>query len=218
MTLKRSEFQNQPPEKEHHYAEREDAPCVAGAKSIREALGGSLHVLGVLNESYDLLKGAFAGRSDHTTFQNAPEIDCPRESRIADRFGNWNCFSSEVGFVAGTFTLDHLHVCWNLLPGRHENDHSGNKLLHGKLTLNTSCEHSGSLGSAMEKGIDRLFSASHGKVLHGPRGGKKEEKECSLPPCTDQRSSEGHREHQKMHIKLTLANPLPCIACCIPTA
>ena len=120
----RGESQHEPPDEEHHGADAEDGPGVAGAKPVGEPLGGGLEVLGVLDQADDLLEGTLAGRPQDLSLQHTPEIDRAREGRVSGMLRYGNSLPGHVRLVAGTLSAEHLKVGRDLLSRRHENPHS----------------------------------------------------------------------------------------------
>ncbi len=210
---------NTPPEEKHERRQPQHGVGVAGAETVGEPLRGGLEMLGLADEAEDFFEGAFLDGADHQRLDRPPQVQGPRQHRIAHALFHRHRFAGEVGFIGGGPAADHLGIHREQRAGLDQDALAGPQLLDGCFHLPTGrVQDDRRLRRGAEQGLDLPLGAAQGVMFQRAGKRKEEQQNRTFVPLADAGTAGRHCQHEEMHVHHAVPEPLPDLDRRVPAA
>ena len=168
-------------------------------------------MLGVVDETNDLLKRTLLNRTQHGHFDSAPKVDRSSQDRVPHRLFDGRRLTGEIGFVARGLALDDFGVDGELRAGFHRKAHAGSEVLHRHLgTWWKTSRQVATLGASRNRDRISFWVRPSAMFTRAPEKEKRKSKVAPLPVVgTHGRTARSHGEHEEVDIENPLDEAFP---------
>ena len=207
------------PDEKHRDGQRKQADGVAGAEAVGEALRRRLAGLGIADEADDAGVGAFRGRPQHLGEQGAVGVERAAEHGVAGLFFHRHRFARQRRFIRRGLPVEHPRIHRELVVGQDADGLPGHQPLGVHFALAAIRRHQrGGFWRVVKQAADLPLGARQCQALERIAQRKQKQQRPALPPGTDRRRPDRHRQHQNMDVQVEPLHPVQRVDRRIPAA